>query len=791
MNRIYTLLLVLGLAVMASTSQAESISENKARTIASRFMASHHMPSTNLRMAHKAPALNAPSKGSENASYYVFNNVQASGFVIVAGDDRSPAVLGYSDKGTFDADHLPDELSYLLEGYAAQINALEQGAKAVPQQSLGQAISPLLRAQWDQEAPYNLMLPFINSYHAYTGCVATAMAQVMHYWQWPARPTCTIPAYTTPYYHMYMPELSPVDFEWDKMQDTYLTNDTASEEALAVATLLKYCAQSVEMDFQDYGSGATNITNHALSTYFGYKASAQLLDRENWTAQEWAEIIYNELASNRPVIYGGQKATGGHAFVCDGYDGNGLFHINWGWNGQSNGYFLLNVLDPDIQGTGSASGAYGYINEQIAVVGIEPGEDNSELALTASDVTFSSATTTRSSSNYNFNITVTGRFWNYTSQTVSANIGWGLFDGETLVSTLFNSYTDALRTNRCLYTRNQKLYFGNGITSGTYRIMPIYSERYTSNWRPCIGSDKNYIEVTIDGNECTIQGYGSASSPDYRVDSITCEGLMHHGRPFNIGVTLTNEGDWSNRVLHMFVNGTFAASGYVSLNHGETGVIPFTYFPAVAGDYTLTFSFNENGSSPIATHTLTITQMPEATLTASVEVLNVTDASNMIITSDKFSAIFTITNSGTTTYHEDLSISLYKALDGTYGSFMQAKNQVITLAPGESTVLQVDFDEVFNGWEYFAYAFYYSNGKKINLLGSSYYTIVFPEAPEHETGDVNGDGKVSIKDVTDLINYLLSENEQSIVLGNADVNSDGKISIKDVTDLINLLLSHQ
>ena len=93
---------------MTSTSQAESISENQARNIATRFMASHHMPSTNLRMAHKAPGLNAPSKSSENASYYVFNNVQAGGFVIVAGDDRSPAVLGYSDKGTFDADHLPE-----------------------------------------------------------------------------------------------------------------------------------------------------------------------------------------------------------------------------------------------------------------------------------------------------------------------------------------------------------------------------------------------------------------------------------------------------------------------------------------------------------------------------------------------------------------------------------------------------------------------------------------------------------------------------------------------------------
>ena len=115
----------------------------------------------------------------------------------------------------------------------------------------------------------------------------------------------------------------------------------------------------------------------------------------------------------------------------------------------------------------------------------------------------------------------------------------------------------------------------------------------------------------------------------------------------------------------------------------------------------------------------------------------------------------------------------------------------IVLEPGETKTVQADFDNVVNGWKYFVNAYYYSAGEQIKIKGTSFHTIVFPEAPEPQLGDVNGDGKLSIKDVTDLIDYLLSDNSEGINLDVADINGDGRIAIKDVTDLISLLLSEQ
>ena len=360
-----------------TTTWAAPVNENQARSIAVNFMANHSMRSTSLRMAHKAPMVK--TAGADNAAYYVFTG-NRGGYVIVAGDDRVPAVLGYSDKGTFDSQDVPEAMQYLLEGYAAQIEALEQGVKAAPQLTSGPAIAPLLKAQWSQNNPFNILLPYIPSgKHAYVGCVGTAMAQVMHYWKWPARPTCNIPAYTSEYQYTnetltyYMPELPVTDFDWEAMQNTYQTTDTASAAALAAATLCLYCDQAVQMTFKKASSGAsTSSIPGFAAAYFDYDAGAHMESRVGYTTQGWADLLYSEVASGRPVIYSGSKKSGGHAFICDGYDGQGMFHINWGWNGQSNGYFLLNVLNPDEQGTGSADGAYGYIMSQGAIVGFQP-----------------------------------------------------------------------------------------------------------------------------------------------------------------------------------------------------------------------------------------------------------------------------------------------------------------------------------------------------------------------------------------------------------------------------------
>ena len=791
MKKVFSLLLVLCLVMAGSTAWAKSINEQQARSIAEGFMANRALPSTSLQMATKAPRTSSPA--SDKAAYYVFNATRG-GYVIVAGDDRAPAVLGYSDNGRFDAQDIPEALQYLLEGYAAQIESLDQGAKAMTQQpKAGPAISPLMAAAWRQDTPYNILLPTLsNGNHAVTGCAATAMAQVMHYWKWPARPTTTIPAYESSSLHIYMPELEPVDFDWDNMHDTYLTDDTTSTAAVAVATLNLYCAQALKMDFL-YGSSAA-VTSRILTllpTYFGYKPSAHGLSRSNYTTHQWSDIIYNELKAGRPVIYSTSKKSGGHAFVCDGYDGNGMYHINWGWNGLTNGYFLLNVLNPDEQGTGGISGNYGYIYDQRIFVGIEPGNDGSiDVELTASNLVLHSMTTERPSTNEYFTAVVSGHFNNFTSQRQPVCMGWGLYDKDyVLVDNLFSSISSqGITPGNYIPHDFIELNFGEYLTSGTYRILPIFCEAGTDNWRPCAGTDINYIELTIDGNTCDYTGHGTFGANDFTVNAINIESTLHKGSPVNIGVDLTNDGLSQNTLLHMFINGAFNASGFVALGNGESGVIPYSFTPNATGVYTITFSFNDDGSDPIATRTITITEMPEANLSATVTPLNVTDAANHIITSNCFSAKFDITNNGTTPYNEQVSLKLYKRLYGGYASNVQVKSQMINLAPGETQTVQFDMDNVLNNWDYFIVLIYHSGNDTPTAGRTGFYTIVFPEVPQVVRGDVNGDNEIDISDATALINYLLYGDATDINLENANCDLQGGVDISDATILINFLL---
>ena len=777
------LLSVMCLAVISS-AWAKSINETEARSIAGNFMVSHNKAGIDLQLAKKGPSLKVPTS-SEQAAYYVFN--ARRGFVIVAGDDCAPAVLGYSDNGTFDASNVPEALQELLDGYTAQIAAIAKGAKSVSLRTSSPAISPLVTANWSQNAPYNTMLPMLpNGKQAVAGCVATAMAQVLYYWKHPVQVTTTLPAYTSQSLGIYMPALEPVDFNWTAMQDTYLSNDTESEGAQAAAQLTLYCDQSLKMNFQ-YGVSGANASTipGVLSTYFGFKASGCCEYRENYTTQGWTDMIYNELAEGRPVIYSGSKASSGHAFICDGYDGAGLFHINWGWDGMSNGYYLLNVLNPDAQGTGSANEAYGYIYTQYIVCGIEPGEGESEFALTAGSVALNDAVTTRTSSNANFSATVTGRFYNYTSQTISASFGWGFYQDDELLSVLYNSSISSLPINYFMNVQNETLNFGRNITSGTYRIVPIYSELFAGNWRPCKGSDVNYIEVTIEDNNCTVIGYGTAGALSYTLNGITRDGSLHSGRPVDLTLNLTNDGYSQNDRLYMFVNGTFYSTGFVGLEHGETGDIPFRFLPTAPGDYTCMFSFNQDGSDPLCYTTISITEMPAANLSITDEVLNITDPQNHIVTSDKYSLKLTVTNNGPETYYDDITVKLYKNSDGTYGSNAQVLNQLVYMEPGLSVELHFDFDNVINGWDYFAAIFYYSSSQQVMNSTTPYYTIVFPVEPEFTPGDVNGDNAVNITDVIKLINAISSNSYDDIIVAAADVNNDNAVNITDVILLIN------
>ena len=312
---------------------------------------------------------------------YVFDRTDR-GYLLLPADDAALPVLGYSDSGTFDAANIPPAMQWWLEEYGRQIEYASQHAtdpRGTQNAALAasregrKSVAPMLKTDWDQVEPYNDMCPYVGTQRTYTGCVATAMAQVMKYWQYPERGQGNISYESASAQKRLEMDFSLRAFEWDKMLDTYIPGHYTAEQAEAVAYLMKAAGYAVKMDYGTDSSGAlAMLIRRGLVRYFNYDANTRYTMRVYYSASDWEQLIYDEMAAGRPVLYGGSSIIGGgHSFVCDGYDGEGFFHFNWGWTGMSNGYFSLNALNPDALGSGGGSGG-GYNFTQDAVVGIQP-----------------------------------------------------------------------------------------------------------------------------------------------------------------------------------------------------------------------------------------------------------------------------------------------------------------------------------------------------------------------------------------------------------------------------------
>ena len=785
--RRFSLSILLLFAVM-NIAMAAPVSEGQARNIAAKFMADRHLPTAGLTLANGSQRFNASP--STAMPLYVFNAPQHAGYVIIAGDARVPAVLGYSDNGFIDMDNAAPALQEWMAGYAAQIERLAKDpALNVPLHTTGTAVAPLVKCQWAQTSPYNILMPYVGNMQGYTGCGATAMAQIMYYHRWPLQTTSAIPAYTTTTNSISMPELPVTTFAWGDMRDTYLTNDLNSTSAVAVAQLMKYCAQAIKMDFMSNGSNSyTNDIYDAFYTYFGYGPNAHSMTRANYSTEEWESVIINELSQRRPVLYRAANGDGGHFFVCDGFDGNGMFHINWGWGGNDDGYFLLNVLDPYEHDATVPSSAWGFIDGQWMIAGIQPDNGgNFELAVESRNFTTDYTSSTRSNSSKSFTMTVDCRFYNPTSRSISFAGGFGLFQNGQFIKTVYNfNYTGNLRPNYYTTYTGRTLTIG-GVADGTYRIMPVYAESGTTNWRPCLGAQGNYIEIVISNNRCTATGYGSAAQRSYNCNGVTTSGTMYVNRPVRATVNLTNNGGTRGDMVYMFVGSSFVSAAMVDIEKGQSGNLDIQFWPTSTGTKTLKFSFNADGSDPFATSSVTIKSMPSASLSGNYTVQNIIDPSNYIVCGKTFVVNVTVTNNGSTTYNDDIVGRLAKQAYGNYGNFVQTQQQHVTLAARQSTTLRFEFDNVVDGWNYFALFDYYSAGNLVRIDTTPFYYLVFPAEPQYIIGDANGDGNVDPSDISALINYLL--NGAQIDMNGGDVNQDGSIDPADISALINMLLN--
>lgn len=394
MRRSIITMLVLMLSIMAwaaprTAEQAKKIAAEQARKLGITVNEPMLLQKASPKRS-KVPVGSTPVE----SYYYVFNNNGDKGFTIVSGDDLMPEIVGYSDKGTFSEENMPDNLKAFLKAYCATLEKVVAGNKTatdnVKELAVRRAgeteatviVEPLLQAiTWNQGEPYNNECPLYDGKNrAVTGCVATAMAQIMAYHKYPDALQKDIPTYISQGaagdINIEGVEAAGRTYDWAHMRDEYDEN-FSDIEAAAVARLMSDVGRSVNMTYGSESGAITIAPASALPDYFGYDPDfIQYIQRAQVSLAKWIEIIKHELNEARPVYYGGLSEGGGHAFVCDGYDSADFFHINWGWGGYCNGYFDISVLNPQSNsGAGASSTTDGYDMGMVVVVGIRPDNE--------------------------------------------------------------------------------------------------------------------------------------------------------------------------------------------------------------------------------------------------------------------------------------------------------------------------------------------------------------------------------------------------------------------------------
>jgi hypothetical protein len=462
----------------------------------------------NLAYVEKSSVSYPNAKLSATPLYYVFNVANGPGFIIVSADDRTSAVLGYSNDNNFKTTGMAPHVAKWLEGYKNQISyAIQNNTKPtqaiasewqgllsgnpVPQAygKTAGAVSPLIQTIWNQAPYYNLYCPYdsVALDQAVTGCVATAMAQVMKFWNYPAS-GFGFHTYNHPKYGTLSANFANTTYDWSSMPNDITANN------YPIATLMYHCGVSLDMNYDvaaNGGSGAyTSAVATSLKEYFGYAQSTKAISRKNYTDLDWVAVLKAELDSGRPMEYAGAGTHGGHAFVCDGYDINTYFHFNWGWGGNSDGYFKLDALNPGSLGAGGGTG--GYNTNQQAIIGVKPVKNPATYMLDITANVVPSAPTI----NFGAGFSVSTNITNIGTNSFSGDFAAALFDKNGIfidfvgTNTGFNLAPGATPPNSIDFTKAGSY----GLLPGTYKIN-IYFRPTGGGWKELQSSN-----VSVNGN---------------------------------------------------------------------------------------------------------------------------------------------------------------------------------------------------------------------------------------------------------------------------------------------------
>ncbi len=754
--------------LLAAMAIAAPVTPDKALEAATQFMQQRQagttlkanpVSRTPKRMAHGQTA-------AMQSNFYIFNANNNKGYVIVSGDDRTTQILGYSDNGNFDPDNVPVNMQEWLDYYAQQISSLDMlgvtGQNFTTPNPTRNSISPLITSHWDQAGPYwNHCPEFMDIDEngdtvgelAYTGCVATSMAQIMNYYKHPMRCSQLIPSYiVTFYWHeeygaFETDPLDPIFFDWDNMRDNYTGAETEAEKD-AVAWLMLYAGCAAHMQ---YGLNASSTSDPyiptALNEYFNY--DAKLVYRSDYDQKDWEEMIYQELAAGRPMIYNGRAGSGGgHSFICDGYAYGDYYHINWGWGGLGDGYFVLSVLNPYAGGIGAASSSEGYNIDQTAVIGIQPGYSGTptevDHRLTVFNMYYTGTSSFERSDDGNFKlnkrryIKVTGE--DHIDDGTKYLRGIALYDSEdnfiniiaqTYYATSFLSITDSWPD-----TQSSTTYpFGKGLPNGDYKIKPVCSLPGTNVWEPMIEGDRYYVKATINGDWVTMENH-----PIIDLESTNFEftGGEKVGTAEQCHVTVKNKSaDRFSGRLFLYVSGEqldeysqFTSVIETEIPAGGTKVVTFNFTPQNAGTKSVYLSCYDSDWNPSVpgTGSVNIAGSVVYPMNLSVDIQALNADENLTIYDSHIKFKVDVTNNNTEgEYNRYILAPLFIVDENNHGTMVTYLSRNVNIPAGETQTFYFEFDNLGVGSRY-ALNIYGRNENEVttNLVppgGSIIYTI--------------------------------------------------------------------
>ena len=625
MRKIFIILVLMTCGITGAW--ADEVSEEEALELAQQFVSgldTRKSAPSSRKVRKSVPTVMA---AGQVYGLYVFNVTENRGFVVVSNDDQTTPILGFGKNCNIDIDNLPDNMRYWLQGYADQIAWLRtqdtqtSGArqKKAPKRVGSHptaAIGPLVTTHWDQDAPYNNLCPKIGVERTVTGCVATTMAQLMYYHyaqnHFSAAST-VIPEYTTRTKSLRIDALSATGFAWGDMTTTY-GKESSTDAKSAVATLMQYCGAALQMDYDLASNGGSSSYNEAipfaLKTYFGYDGGIRHCYRKNYSYDTWVDLIYSELANNRPVALGGQSCGGGHSFICDGYkyqDDTDYFHINWGWGGSSDEYYVLSVLQPWEQGIGGSSTLDGFSFGQDAVIGIQkPVDDNVDycMSLERLDLGGSDATKmfTRTASTDPFTgISLYYVVYDYYYGSNAFDTAVQLVDGTgQVVQTLGRTENQTKTWNQTISATLSNLSILSGVDNGTYYVKVMSKLHGDTNWQECYDGDAYKLTATVSDNNLTINVPIPANVNPKSV-TLTFPDTNDYmtGHEQTVTATITGgTGNYNGDVV-LRVNGTAIMGQVVNIPAGESETLTFKFIPKKCGSNTIALYDSRSGGSPI------------------------------------------------------------------------------------------------------------------------------------------------------------------------------------------------